>query len=137
MPIRDRAIGDQSFGKVKVIAGEKKVSHFFKGPFNVLLSSLEFNEEIVIMRNILILGLSVLTLNAFANYTTAEEAMILNQELQFLEESVNNVQSVSLNEKGNSLENALNGENLERKYFNDTVEDSVNTRSAGPKRRGL
>lgn len=89
------------------------------------------------MRKIVILGLSLLTFNAFANITAAEEAIILNQELQFLEDSINNVQAVSQNTRGTSIERALNGENLERKYFEDAVEDSINTRSAGPKRRGL
>lgn len=91
-------------------------------------------------RKILILALASLTTGAIAQTTAAEEAIILNQELQFLEESVNNVQSVSVNttDTAESRDRAINNESLERTYFGETEEDSVNTRTAAPqKRRGL
>lgn len=91
------------------------------------------------MRKIFILVIGFLCLKAFAQ-TAAEEAIILNQELQFLEDSVSNVQSVSIKAENNSSneakDRALNEPSLERTYFGEEVEeDVVNTRSAGPKRR--
>jgi hypothetical protein len=90
------------------------------------------------MRKFLILGFAFLSLSAFAQ-TAAEEAMILNQELQFLEDSINNVQSVSINsmDENTSKDRALNEPSLERTYFGETEEDVVSTRTSGPKRRGL
>lgn len=91
-------------------------------------------------RKILILTLATLPMGAFAQTTAAEEAIILNQELQFLEDSVNNIQSVSTNTSSDTIEardRAINNESLERTYFGEAEEDVVNTRSAGQKRRGL
>lgn len=90
------------------------------------------------MKGFLILALSLMAFGTFAQ-TTAEEAIILNQELQFLEDSVNNVQSVSINASSDAQRNrAINEPTLERTYFGeDTEEDSVSTRSSGQKRRGL
>ena len=88
------------------------------------------------MRKILILSLIALSTMALSQ-TATEEAIILNQELQFLEDSVNNVQSMALggNTSNSSLNRALNEESLEKTYFNDYQEDEVSTRSAVPKRR--
>lgn len=90
------------------------------------------------MKNYLILALSLLTTGAFAQ-SAAEEAIILNQELQFLEDSVNNVQAVSLNTTDNAAKDrALNEKSLERTYFGEEAEeDVISTRTAAPKRRGL
>lgn len=92
------------------------------------------------MRKILILTLSALSLSALAQ-TAQEEAIILNQELQFLEDSVQNIQAVSINtENTDALRNkALNEPSLERTYFNNSEieEDTVNTRTASPKRRSF
>lgn len=91
------------------------------------------------MKIFLIPALTLLTTVSVAQTTTTEEAIILNQELQFLEDSVRNVQSVSINSSPDQEKNrALNEPTLERKYFGeDTEEDVINTRTAGPKRRGL
>lgn len=88
-------------------------------------------------RKILILALATLTTGAFAQTTDAEEAIILNQELQFLEESVGNVQAVSVNttDTAESRDRAINNESLERTYFGETEEDVVNTRTAAPQKR--
>lgn len=89
------------------------------------------------MRKILILALAALSLGAFAQ-TAEEEAIILNQELQFLEDSVSNTQAVSINTQDvdANRNRAINDEGLERTYFGeDTEEDVVSTRTAGPKRR--
>ncbi len=90
------------------------------------------------MRKFLILALTATTLTVFAQ-SEAEEAIILNQELQFLEESVRSVEAVTVNSTDEARRNrALNEPTLERRYFGETVEeDVVNTRTAGPKRRGL
>lgn len=88
------------------------------------------------MKRFLILALSVLTFGAIAQ-TATEEAIILNQELQFLEDSINNVQSVSIN-TNTEKQRALNEPSLERTYFGeDLEEDTVSTQTAAPKRRGL
>lgn len=90
------------------------------------------------MRKILILALGTLATAAFAQ-TAQEEAIILNQELKFLEDSVNNTQAMSLNtlDATSGRDRALNEESgsLERKYFDETEEDTISTRTASPKRR--
>lgn len=89
------------------------------------------------MRKILILALTTLSLGVFAQ-TAEEEAIILNQELQFLEDSVNNVQAVSINtlDVNADRDRAINESGLERRYFGeDLEEDTVSTKTAGPKRR--
>lgn len=88
------------------------------------------------MYKLLILSLILMSSTAFAQ-SAAEEAIILNQELQFLEESVNNVQAVSVNTKDveASRNRAINDESLERTYFGETDEDTINTRTSGTKRR--
>ncbi len=93
------------------------------------------------MRTNLILALSLVAGVAIAQTgpSETEEAIILNQELQFLEDSVKNVQSVSVNTSDEkSLERALNEPTLERTYFGEDIEEDIVTRkSSGQKRRGL
>lgn len=87
----------------------------------------------------LILALGLISAGAIAQ-TANEEAIILNQELQFLEDSVQNVQAVSINSSDDTKakNRALNEPSLERTYFGEDVEeDIVTTKSAGQKRRGL
>lgn len=90
-------------------------------------------------RKILILTLATLATGIYAQTerTATEEAIILNQELQFLEDSVNNVQAVSVNttEAAESRDRAINNESLERTYFGETEEDVVNTRTSAPQKR--
>lgn len=88
-------------------------------------------------RKILILALATLSVSAFAQTSADEEAIILNQELQFLEESVGNAQAVSVNttDTAESRDRAINNESLERTYFGETEEDVVNTRTAAPQKR--
>lgn len=89
------------------------------------------------MRKILILTLAALSFGVFAQ-TAEEEAIILNQELQFLEDSVNNVQAVSVNtlDVNADRDRAINEGGLERKYFGEEIEeDTVSTRTAVPRRR--
>jgi hypothetical protein len=93
------------------------------------------------MRNFLILALSVLAGTGRAETKTSEieEAIILNQELQFLEDSVKQVQARSINVSDDKAKDrALNSHSLEKQFFGEGLEeDVVTTRSAGQKRRGL
>ena len=80
----------------------------------------------------LVLVINLLLLKVFAEAST-EDAIILNQELQFLEDSVKNIQSTSQNENFEAEKT-----NLEKTYFEDDMEeDSVSTKSSTQKRRGL
>jgi hypothetical protein len=90
------------------------------------------------MKKHLILAMTLVTSSVFAQ-SAAEEAIILQQELKFLEDSVSNIQSISINTNDNvQRDKALNEPTLERTYFGEDVEeDSVNTRTSGPKRRSL
>ena len=88
------------------------------------------------MSKILILGLLLSTV-ALAQ-DGSEEAIILNQELQFLEEAANNVsinQITSDNRGTQKRAQPLNTESLERQYFGEENDDSVSTRAAAPGRR--
>lgn len=71
---------------------------------------------------------------AWAQNST-EEAIILNQELQFLEDSIQNVEVLSSNKVIRSNDQALGEKlSLEEQYFGSS-EDNISTRSAAPKRR--
>jgi hypothetical protein len=86
------------------------------------------------MTKILLLGL-LLTPTLWAQ-DSAEEALILNQELQFLEESANNVTILSANSIPNQERaRPIDTESLEQKYFGNDMEDNVGVRTAAPKRR--
>jgi hypothetical protein len=86
------------------------------------------------MTKILLLGL-MLTPALWAQ-DAAEDALILNQELLFLEESANNVTILSATTsptQGRSR--PIDTKSLEERYFGNDMEDSVGTRAAAPKRR--
>ena len=86
------------------------------------------------MTKILLFGL-LLTPTLWAQ-DSAEEALILNQELQFLEESANNVTILSANSvPTQERARPIDTESLEQKYFGNEMEDNVGTRTAAPKRR--
>lgn len=93
------------------------------------------------MRTYLILALCLVSSNLLADVTrtAAEEAIILNQELQFLEDSVGNIQAASTNNSDAANRNrALNETRIENTYFGDDLEeDRVNTKASTQKRRGL
>ncbi len=72
--------------------------------------------------------------------TEAEEAIILNQELQFLEDSVSSIQPAAVRPQSTEQASvkAINDPGLERTYFgNELEEDSVQTRSSANKKRGF
>jgi len=79
--------------------------------------------------------ISCLSLSFAWAQSAEEEAIILNQELQFLEDSIQNVEIISSNRpiRGNSQTELGEQLSLEEQYFNS--EDNVSTRSAAPKRR--
>jgi hypothetical protein len=91
----------------------------------------------MIMRTWIFSLLVILSLGAWAR-DEAEEALILNQELQFLENSElpPTVQSVSTSAAAPTVD-INTDESLEKTYFGDSERDSVRTRTAAPKRRGL
>lgn len=78
--------------------------------------------------------------NAWSQSDAQEEAIILNQEMQFLQESAQNVTAVS-KPLGEETDERISDtprrreESLERSYFGDEEMDSVKTRTAAPKRR--
>jgi hypothetical protein len=86
------------------------------------------------MSKILLLSL-LLTSTVWAQDAT-EEALILNQELQFLEEAANNVTIISANQvPTQESASPIDTKSLEEKYFGNDMEDSIRTRTAAPKRR--
>jgi hypothetical protein len=68
--------------------------------------------------------------------TPAEQAVILNQELQFLEESARTPTTPRQIDAPTTLSRGLpqTDESLERTYFSD---DEVRTRTAAPRRRAV
>lgn len=87
------------------------------------------------MMKILIL-LSLFSVSGMAQ-TSSEEAIILNQELQFLE---NSAKDLRVNPKLSELaqeELSPDESSLERAYFQDAEKDEIRTRAAAPKRRSF
>jgi hypothetical protein len=87
------------------------------------------------MKTFLVLAFSLWMSLAFAQ-TAQEEAIILNQELQFLEDSVKNVEMVSFRtDQKSGVEKALNEPTIEKRYFGEEIEeDVISTRTSGLKR---
>lgn len=63
-----------------------------------------------------------------------EEAIILNQELQFLENSANDVRIERTITDAEIREKSPQELSLESTYFNDAEKDEIRTRVAAPKR---
>jgi hypothetical protein len=86
------------------------------------------------MTKILSLGL-IIASTVYAE-APSEEAIILNQELQFLEESANDVTIISQKSENPTVQNSLNEtESLEKQYFGNELQDGVSSKAAAPKRR--
>jgi hypothetical protein len=94
------------------------------------------------MKTLFLLGL--ISFSALAQNNPSQDAIILNQEMQFLEESAKNVTAVS-----NPIEKEEKGQvlisdrptrsdremDLERSYFGDEEDkDTIRTRTAAPRR---
>lgn len=89
------------------------------------------------MNKILLLGL-LLTPALWAQ-DASEEAIILNQELQFLEDAANGV-SVEARADSTPQQRAtrpLETDSLERQYFGGETEDTIRSRTSAPKRRSF
>lgn len=94
------------------------------------------------MKNLILLVLLIST-QSYAQSDAQEEALILNQELDFLQSSAKNVTDVSkpLGESEDRMisdtptRGRTTDENLERTYFGEDELDTVRTRTAAPKRR--
>lgn len=88
------------------------------------------------MNKILLLSL-LITPTLWAQNAT-EEAIILNQELQFLEDSANNIHLTTASEQtAQERANPINTQSLEKEYFGEELEDGIKTKAAAPKRRSL
>jgi|GEM_PF-1715657 len=92
-----------------------------------------------------ILTLCLLTLNnvSFAQ-DALEDAIILNDEMQFLEESARNSSTSAPLPAAQTTTRIPRGrrdlgesEGLEETYFDDTEQDSISTRTAAPKKRSF
>jgi hypothetical protein len=67
---------------------------------------------------------------------STEEALILNQELNFLEESANQVRIIGDIENISTInEGQTVDDDLERKYFETEVRDSVNSKASAPAKK--
>lgn len=91
------------------------------------------------IRTFIAASILIASVGAFAT-TAAEEALILNQELQFLEDSVSNMAAAptkTAETKVNSAEGENDSSSLERTYFSDEERDVIKTKKAAPKRRSF
>ncbi len=87
------------------------------------------------MMNKILIGVLFITTQAVAQ-NTSEEAIILNQELQFLEDSANNVSIISAtNRTPQDRSMPIDTDSLEEKYFGNELEDDVASRAAAPRRQ--
>lgn len=91
-----------------------------------------------------ILALILLTVSTLTFAQEAlEEALILNDEMQFLENSAKNLgsaptaisNSTARSERSKSVGEMDDAESLENTYFKDMSEDTVNTRTAAPAKK--
>jgi hypothetical protein len=87
----------------------------------------------ILMVSLLLSQLALAQENPLRN--SDEEAIILNQELQYLEETADNV-SIPNSGRKTSQDSAqpLNKESLEQRYFGED-QDTVSNRAASPRRR--
>ncbi|MES2527038.1 MAG: hypothetical protein V4598_08115 [Bdellovibrionota bacterium] len=81
----------------------------------------------------------VLTISGFAfGQSSNEEAIILNQELQFLENSAKEIRVERTMTDTEARQRSPEELSLESTYFNDAEKDEIRTRAAAPRRmRGL
>lgn len=77
--------------------------------------------------------MALLASNAFAQ-SSSEEAIILNQELQFLENSARDIGLEPVIAEEAAEEKTAEEISLERAYFNDEERDVIRTKAAAPKR---
>lgn len=86
------------------------------------------------MKKLIFLVLLTITCLSWA-MTDAEEAIILNQELEFLQDSIDKVELKSEKTKPTAeITNSKPIRTLEETYFNDINDDEVSTRASSRKR---
>ena len=66
--------------------------------------------------------------------SSSEEAIILNQELQFLENSAKEIRVERTISESEAREKTPQELSLESTYFNDAEKDEIRTRAAAPRR---
>jgi hypothetical protein len=66
--------------------------------------------------------------------SSSEEAIILNQELQFLENSIQDIKVERTISEAENKDKSQEEPSLESKYFKDAAKDEIRTRSAARKR---
>lgn len=64
----------------------------------------------------------------------AEEALILNQEMQFLEEAAKEIRTTPELSQRENRSRSAEETSLERTYFSDAEKDEIRVRAAAPKR---
>ncbi len=84
------------------------------------------------MMKILFLVLSIT--GAALGQSISEDAIILNQELQFLENSAREIRVERTLSESEAREKTPQELSLESTYFNDAEKDEIRTRAAAPKR---
>ena len=77
----------------------------------------------------------LLVANSSLAQDALEEAIVLNQELQFLEESAKGIKSNDLEVTANSRKRKVIEESLEKTYFEEELTDSISTRTSSRRRR--
>lgn len=82
-----------------------------------------------------LLPLAFLSASALAQ-TSSEEAIILNQELQFLENSAKDLR-IDPKVSEAAEKDSVDESSLERAYFQDSERDEIRSRAAAPKRRSF
>ena len=90
------------------------------------------------MKMYILLILTIYSFTSFAESIPSEEAIILNQEMQFLEESAQNVQIVSAQEsRKTSPQPEQKTQGLEEEYFGTEDTQTIKSKAAAPKRRSF
>lgn len=90
------------------------------------------------MRKILALFLILMTQTSFSQVVD-DEAIILNEEMQFLENSAQKTKSTNLpgsyQAETSPRKRVIKEESLEKTYFKETSEDAVSSRLASPRKK--
>jgi hypothetical protein len=94
------------------------------------------------MKRVFLILASLIFVSSAIAETANEEAIILNQELQFLEDSVSSAAAApsmtSTSASSVNDDEAANVDNsLERTYFSDAEKDNIRSKAAAPKRRSF
>lgn len=90
------------------------------------------------MKMYILMILMICSFTSFADSIPSEEAIILNQEMQFLEESAQNVQIVSTQESRKiTPQSEQEPQGLEEEYFGSENTQTIRSKASAPKRRSF